>query len=91
MIEKTTLVILRLDRGIQRSRHWIARSSRAMTHFLLSYPDAEHRGILLIKYNFSDHIWAALGANIFGGGEKWSQFGQLDRNDNVYLQMRYKF
>ena len=60
MIQKTTLVILRserllakirigLDRGIQRSRHWIARSSRAMTHSLLSHPDAAHRGILLIN------------------------------------------
>lgn len=44
-----------------------------------------------IKYNFSDHIWAAIGGNIFGGGEKWSQFGQLDKDDNVYLQVRYEF
>jgi hypothetical protein len=44
-----------------------------------------------IKYNFSDHVWSAIGANVFGGGEKWSQFGQLDRNDNIYLQLRYEF
>lgn len=44
-----------------------------------------------VKYNFSDHVWAAVGAMSFGGGEKWSQFGQLDRNDNVYLQVRYEF
>lgn len=44
-----------------------------------------------IKYNFSDHIWAALGGLIFGGGEKWSQFGQMDKNDNLYLQVRYEF
>lgn len=44
-----------------------------------------------VKYNFSDHIWAAVGGMIFGNGEKWSQFGQLDRNDNVYLQVRYEF
>ncbi|GAB4419513.1 MAG: hypothetical protein OHK0032_15390 [Thermodesulfovibrionales bacterium] len=44
-----------------------------------------------IKYNFSDHIWAAIGGNIFGGGERWSQFGQLDKNDNIYLQLRYEF
>ncbi|MBI3592721.1 MAG: hypothetical protein HY099_04485 [Nitrospirae bacterium] len=44
-----------------------------------------------IKYNFSDHVWAAIGGNIFGGGEKWSQFGQLDRNDNVYAHLRYEF
>ena len=31
-----------------------------------------------MKYSFSDSVWAALGANIFGGGKEWSQFGQLD-------------
>jgi len=44
-----------------------------------------------VKYNFTDQVWAALGANLFGGGEPWSQFGQLDRNDSVYLQARYEF
>lgn len=44
-----------------------------------------------VKYNFTDHIWAAVGANIFGGGEKRGQFGQLDKNDNIYLQVRYEF
>jgi hypothetical protein len=44
-----------------------------------------------IKYNFTDHIWGAIGANIFGGGNPWSQFGQLDKNDNIYLQVRYEF
>ncbi|MDP3297089.1 MAG: hypothetical protein Q8N09_05780 [Thermodesulfovibrionia bacterium] len=44
-----------------------------------------------VKYNFSDYVWAAAGANIFGGGEVWSQFGQLRKNDNLYLQLRYEF
>jgi len=44
-----------------------------------------------IKYNFSDHIWAAIGGMVFGGGKSWSQFGQLDKNDNIYMQMRYEF
>jgi len=44
-----------------------------------------------IKYNFTDQVWAALGANLFGGGEPWTQFGQLDRNDSIYLQTRYEF
>ena len=44
-----------------------------------------------VKYNFTDQIWAALGANLFGGGEPWTQFGQLDQNDSVYLQTRYEF
>jgi hypothetical protein len=44
-----------------------------------------------IKYNFSDHVWSAVGANIFGGGNQGSQFGQMDGNDNIYLQLRYEF
>lgn len=44
-----------------------------------------------IKYNFTDHIWSAIGANIFGGGKPWTQFGQLSKDDNVYLQVRYEF
>lgn len=44
-----------------------------------------------IKYNFSDSVWAAVGANIFGGGAEWNQFGQLDQNDNIYTQIRYEF
>jgi len=44
-----------------------------------------------VKYNFSDHMWAGAGANIFGGGEDWSQFGSLDKNDNLYVQVRYEF
>lgn len=44
-----------------------------------------------IKYNFTDHIWAAIGANIFGGGNPASQFGQLAKDDNAYMQVRYEF
>lgn len=44
-----------------------------------------------IKYNFTDNIWTAIGGNFFGGTDKQSQFGQLDKNDNIYLQVRYEF
>lgn len=44
-----------------------------------------------VRYNLSDHVWAAIGGNIFGEGERWSQLGQLDRNDNLYIQLRYEF
>lgn len=57
----------------------------------LSLSDGDYLLNPEVKYNFSDHIWTALGANIFGGGEKWGQFGQLNKNDNVYFQMRYEF
>ncbi|MBI5140851.1 MAG: hypothetical protein HZA20_01500 [Nitrospirae bacterium] len=43
------------------------------------------------KYNFTDHVWGALGGNIFGGGHEWSRFGQMDKDDNIYIQARYEF
>jgi hypothetical protein len=43
-----------------------------------------------VKYSFTDHVWAAVGADIFGGS-KATQFGQLRRDDNVYTQLRYEF
>jgi len=46
---------------------------------------------IFLGYNFSDNFWAALGANIFGGKEDTTQFGSLDRHDNLYMQARYKF
>jgi len=53
--------------------------------------DGDYMFIPEVKYNFSDHIWAAAGANIFGGGEVWNQFGQLRKNDNIYSMIRYEF
>ncbi|MBI5827408.1 MAG: hypothetical protein HZB22_06750 [Deltaproteobacteria bacterium] len=44
-----------------------------------------------VRYNFTDHVWAALGANVFGGKKDTTQFGSLDKNDNMYMQARYEF
>jgi hypothetical protein len=43
-----------------------------------------------LRYSFTDRIWGAIGANLFGG-KAWGQFGQLAQDDNVYLQVRYEF
>jgi len=43
-----------------------------------------------LRYSFTDRIWGAVGANLYDG-KPWGQFGQLRRDDNVYLQMRYEF
>ena len=43
-----------------------------------------------LRYNFTDQMWGAVGANIFGG-KPWGQFGQFARDDNAYLQARYEF
>ncbi len=43
-----------------------------------------------LRYSFTDKVWGAVGANLFGG-KPWGQFGQLSHDDNVYLQVRYEF
>ncbi len=43
-----------------------------------------------LRYSFTDRIWGAVGANLFGG-RRWGQFGQLSADDNLYLQLRYEF
>ena len=43
-----------------------------------------------LRYSFIDRVWGAVGANFFGG-KSWGQFGQLSRDDNIYLQVRYQF
>jgi hypothetical protein len=43
-----------------------------------------------LRYSFTDKMWGAVGANVFAG-KPWGQFGQLARDDNVYLQLRYEF
>lgn len=43
-----------------------------------------------LRYSFTDKVWGALGANLFGG-KRWGQFGQFADDDNAYLQVRYEF
>lgn len=43
-----------------------------------------------LRYAFTDRVWGAVGANVFGGKPS-GMFGQLSHDDNVYLQLRYEF
>ncbi|MBI5901687.1 MAG: hypothetical protein HZB40_21010 [Rhodocyclales bacterium] len=43
-----------------------------------------------LRYSFNDRVWAAVGANVYGG-KAAGAFGQLSRDDNLYLQLRYEF
>ena len=43
-----------------------------------------------VKYKFTDKVWAAVGGHVFDGNAS-GRFGQLDKNDSAYLQMRYEF
>jgi len=44
-----------------------------------------------VDYKVSDSFSATLGANLFGGEQQTTFLGQFDRNDNLYLTLRYDF
>jgi hypothetical protein len=75
-----------------RLTHLFMHQTLKLSFFSLwSLSDGDYMFIPEIKYNFTDNIWASVGANIFGGGEVWNQFGQLRKNDNIYSMIRYEF
>ncbi len=44
-----------------------------------------------VTYNFTDKLSTTLGANIIGGEKDTMFFGQFDKNDNIYMWIRYDF
>lgn len=53
--------------------------------------DEDYYLIPEVRYSFTDALWGAVGGNVFGGRKKTTPFGQLDKNDNVYVTARYEF
>ncbi len=44
-----------------------------------------------LSYDITDQWRAILGANIFWGKDDHTEFGQMKKNDNVYIRVRYGF
>ena len=42
-------------------------------------------------WRVTDELTATMGTNVFGGTRKTTFLGQLDKNDNLYVAMRYEF
>jgi hypothetical protein len=42
-------------------------------------------------HSLSDELRVAAGVNVFDGSRPHTFFGQFDRNDNVYVTVRYSF
>ncbi|MEK6726021.1 MAG: DUF1302 family protein [Deltaproteobacteria bacterium] len=42
-------------------------------------------------YKLSDELSFTLGGNVFGGRKEFTMFGQLEKNDNLYANLRYQF
>ncbi|PID55874.1 hypothetical protein CSB45_13715 [candidate division KSB3 bacterium] len=45
----------------------------------------------LVTYKMSDNLQVSAGANIFGGENAYTFFGQLEDNTNLYARIRYSF
>lgn len=61
---------------------------------LFGYWSPTDRDFYLIPevwHSLADGVWVSAGANVFGGRSETSFFGQLDKNDNVYINLRYEF
>jgi len=63
---------------------------RLSTYASYNVSNSDHFVNPELRYSFTDKVWGAIGANVFGG-KPWGQFGQLSHDDNVYLQVRYEF
>lgn len=53
--------------------------------------DEDYHARPSVSYKFTDRLGITAGGNIFGGKEDYTFFGQLRRNDNIYLRARYAF
>ncbi|HAZ10613.1 MAG TPA: hypothetical protein DCY56_05870 [Candidatus Omnitrophica bacterium] len=61
---------------------------------LFSFYSPDDKDFLImpeISYNFTDNLQAMLGANIFGGIDNNTALGQHNKNDNIYVTLRYNF
>ena len=91
-----------LPAGFPADKRWSHTVTARLTQFFLhqtlrfsvyaSYnaSNGDHFVNPELRYSFTDKVWGAVGANLFGG-EPWGQFGQLARDDNLYFQARYEF
>ncbi len=44
-----------------------------------------------VSYDVNDHLTATLGANLIWGKDDITEFGQMERNSNIYFRIRYSF
>jgi len=43
------------------------------------------------RYELGDGVWIAAGGIFFGGKKNYTFFGQFEKNDNLYMVLRYSF
>ena len=61
--------------------------------FIGFYSPSDEDGMVnpQVSYKITDRLSVALGANVFFGKEESTQFGQLEKDDNLYLRLRASY
>ncbi len=44
-----------------------------------------------VSYDINDHWNITVGANLIAGKDDWTTFGQMERNNNAYVRLKYSF
>ena len=81
-------------RGVTSVRltQWLRYQTLKLSLFAAMSPtDVDYFLQSEISYRVTDNLGVAVGANIFGGRDETTFFGQLAKNDNVYFNVRYDF
>jgi hypothetical protein len=45
----------------------------------------------LVSYKVTDNLTMSIGANLFGGESTTTSFGQFDKSDNIFANVRFDF
>jgi len=83
--ELRQILTLRLEKLL----HYQTMRLSLFTFYSPTDEDAYMRG--MASYRLSDEVEVSLGGNLFVGENNQTQFGQVDKNDNVYTRLRYNF
>src|SRR3990167_5528316 len=81
-------------RGVASVRltQWLRHQTLKLSLFAAMSPtDVDYFLQPEISYRVTDSLGLALGANIFGGRDGTTFFGQFEKSDNVFLDVRYDF
>jgi hypothetical protein len=80
------------DIATVRLTHLLMHQTLKLSFFAFYSPsDEDYMIIPEVTYSFTDELSAALGANIFGGEEDGLNFGQFEKNDNIFIIIKYEF
>ncbi len=75
-----------------RLTQFLSYQSWKLSVFLAHSPtDSDYFLQSEVSHRLTDRLSAALGANIFGGRRDTTFFGQMEKDDNIYLSARFDF